>query len=102
MRRALKQQLASRGVAVVRGPVRRLTESSVALDGSELPADLVVLSLRLRPVREAANAVPAGVAATVIGDAKEPRSIMEAIAEAREAVDHAHLRAAASPSGARR
>ena len=34
--------------------------------------------------------VPVGVGHTVIGDAKEPRSIMDAISEAREAVDRVH------------
>jgi hypothetical protein len=60
------------------------------LDDRRLPADLVVLSLRLTPIREAREVIPPGVDHTVIGDAKEPRSIMDAIAEAREAVDRAH------------
>jgi hypothetical protein len=41
-------------------------------------------------VREARNEVPDGVPSTVLGDAKEPRSIMDAIAEAREVVDLVH------------
>jgi hypothetical protein len=39
--------------------------------------------------------VPAGVSASLVGDAREPRSVMDAIAEAREAVDQLHARAAA-------
>ena len=68
----------------------RLSGQTVVLADVELPADLVVLAVRLRSVRDAARAVPAGIAMTVVGDAKEPRSIMDAIAEAREAVDQAH------------
>ena len=90
MRRAYKQQLAAAGVELVTGPVRQLTETGVVLDERELPVDLVVLSLRLRSLREARDAVPRDIPSSVVGDAKEPRSIMDAIAEAREAVDHAH------------
>ena len=72
------------------GPVRQLTATAVVLDERELAADLVVLSVRLRSLREARDVVPRGISTTVVGDAKEPRSIMDAIAEAREAVDHAH------------
>ena len=90
MRRAYKQQLAAAGVELVPGPVVQLTAAGVVLDERELPADLVVLSVRLRSLREARDVVPRGIPSTVVGDAKEPRSIMDAIAEAREAVDHAH------------
>jgi 2,4-dienoyl-CoA reductase (NADPH2) len=90
MRRAYKQQLAAAGVEILAGPVERLTATGVVLAGQELPADTVVLSVRLRSLREARDVVPRGVPTTVVGDAKEPRSIMDAIAEAREAVDHAH------------
>lgn len=91
MRRAYKQQLAAAGVGVLVGPVERLTEAGVVLDGRELAAEMVVLSVRLRSLREAKDVVPRGIPSTVVGDAKEPRSIMDAIAEAREAVDHAHV-----------
>jgi len=90
MRRAYKQQLAAAGVELVAGPVRQLTATGVVLDERELPADLIVLSVRLRSLREARDVVPRDISSTVVGDAKEPRSIMDAIAEAREAVDHAH------------
>jgi 2,4-dienoyl-CoA reductase-like NADH-dependent reductase (Old Yellow Enzyme family)/thioredoxin reductase len=90
MRRAYKQQLAARTIPVLPGPVIRLSGQTVVLADVELPADLVVLAVRLRSVRDATRAVPAGITTTVVGDAKEPRSIMDAIAEAREAVDQAH------------
>jgi NADPH-dependent 2,4-dienoyl-CoA reductase/sulfur reductase-like enzyme len=90
MRRAYKQQLRDAGIEVVPQPVLRLRADAVVLDGRELPCDLGVLSLRLRSVRAAREHVPPGVAHTVIGDAKEPRSIMDAISEAREVVDRVH------------
>jgi 2,4-dienoyl-CoA reductase-like NADH-dependent reductase (Old Yellow Enzyme family)/thioredoxin reductase len=102
MRRAYRQQLEARQIQVLAGPVRRLTPASVVLDEVELPADLVVLAARLRSLRESVKAVPAGVAYTVIGDAKEPRSIMDAIAEAREAVDQLHLPRGSEARGSRR
>ena len=95
MRRAYKQQLSLRGVTVVTGPILRLTESSVVLPDRELQVDLVVLAARMQSIREAAGLVPTGVPCSIVGDAKEPRSIMDAIAEAREAVDQLHARAAA-------
>ena len=90
MRRAYKQQLAAAGIEIVPGPVRRLTETEVVLDDRQLAADLVVLAVRLRSLREARDVVPDGIGTTIIGDAKKPRSIMDAIAEAREAVDGTH------------
>ena len=90
MRRAYKQQLEARGVPILAGPITRLSAASVVLPDRELAADLVVLSARLTSIREALTAIPAGMPVTVVGDAKEPRSIMDAVAEAREAVDHLH------------
>jgi hypothetical protein len=99
MRRSYKQQLAAAGIEVVPAPVLRLRQDSVVLEGRELLCDLLVLSLRLRSVREAREVVPDGVAHTVIGDANEPRSIMDAISEAREAVDRIHEHVSAGAPG---
>ncbi len=90
MRRAYKMQLAARGIEVVPGPVTAVTGTAVAIGDELLAADLVVLAVRLVPVRDAANLVPAGVPVHVIGDAKEPRSVMEAIVEARDCIDQVH------------
>jgi thioredoxin reductase len=95
MRRAYKQQLALRGVPIVTGPIQRMTASSVVLADAELAVDLIVLAARMASLREAMSLVPAGVSASLVGDAREPRSVMDAIAEAREAVDQLHARAAA-------
>lgn len=95
MRRAYKEQLAAAGIEVVPGPIARFTDSKVVLEQSELESDLVVLAVRLRSLREARDVIPAGVDHTVVGDAKDPRSVMDAIAEAREAVDRAHADRAA-------
>lgn len=95
MRRAYKQQLASRGIAVHSGPVIRLDSGGVVLAERVLQTDLVVLSVGLRSVRDAVNVAPAGVPVAVVGDAKAPRSVMEAIAEARGAVDEVHGRVGA-------
>jgi 2,4-dienoyl-CoA reductase (NADPH2) len=94
MRRALKQELDKRGIAVVKGPIGRLGATRVVVGDGELSADLVVLSARFVSLREAVSLVPAGVSHSVVGDAKEPRSVMDAIAEAREEIDQLHHRAA--------
>jgi 2,4-dienoyl-CoA reductase-like NADH-dependent reductase (Old Yellow Enzyme family) len=115
MRRAYKMQLAARGIEVVPGPVAEVTAGAVVLGGDAagasapssaagpsavappagtLPAELVVLAVRLVSVRDASNLVPAGVPVHVIGDAKEPRSVMEAIVEARDCIDSIHRAAA--------
>jgi 2,4-dienoyl-CoA reductase-like NADH-dependent reductase (Old Yellow Enzyme family)/thioredoxin reductase len=95
MRRAYKQQLEIRGVPIVTGPILRMTRSSVVLADAELPVELIVLAARMTSLREAVSLVPAGVSSSLVGDAREPRSVMDAIAEAREAVDQLHTRAAA-------
>lgn len=94
MRRALRQELDKRGIEVLKGPIARLTATSVLLADRELPADLVVLSARFVSIREAVALVPSGISHSVVGDAKEPRSVMDAIAEAREEIDQLHNRAA--------
>jgi NADPH-dependent 2,4-dienoyl-CoA reductase/sulfur reductase-like enzyme len=94
MRRALKQELEKRSIVVAKGPIVRLAAAGVHLAEVELPADLVVLSARFVSLREAVPLVPAGVTHSVVGDAKEPRSVMDAIAEAREEIDQLHHRAA--------
>lgn len=90
MRRAYKLQMGTRGIVVVPGPAQAVTDAAVLLAEAELPADLVVFAVRLVSVRDVANVLPAGVPSHVIGDAKEPRSVMEAIAEARDCVDSIH------------
>ena len=65
---------------------------------AELPADLVVLSARFVSLREAVRSCLPGVSYSVVGDAKEPRSVMDAIAEAREEIDQLHSRAATGMS----
>lgn len=95
MRRAYKQQLAARQIDTVAEPVREIGDASVLLARAELPADMVVLALRLTPVREVANLLADGLVRHVIGDAKEPRSVMDAIVEARDCVDSIHRSRAA-------
>ncbi len=95
MRRAYKTELAKRSVSVVPGPVRELTDTEVVLDEVRLPAGLIVFALRLQSVREAVNVVPEGTTVHVIGDAKEARSVMEAIVEGRDCIDSIHHVAAA-------
>jgi len=99
MRRAYRQQLEARGIATHAGPIRSIAARAVLLEDGEIAADLVVFALRLLSVRHAAQSLPAGVRYTVIGDAKEPRSVMEAIAEARDCVDEIR-RAAGAPTAA--
>jgi 2,4-dienoyl-CoA reductase-like NADH-dependent reductase (Old Yellow Enzyme family) len=99
MRRAYKQQLKARNIAVVAGSVREIGDAAVLLPEAELPADLVVFALRLVSVRDAANLTLGRVPTHVIGDAKEPRSVMDAIAEARDCIDAIH-RAHARRQGA--
>ncbi len=94
MRRALKLELEKRRIVVRKGPIVRLAAGSVVLAGEELASDLVVLSARFVSLREAVGVVPSGVSYAVVGDAKEPRSVMDAIAEAREEIDQLHSRAA--------
>ncbi len=98
MRRAYKQQLRTRGIVVLDGPTHHITDDTIVLPEHDLAVDLVVLALRLVPVREAANALPPDVPAHVIGDAKEPRSIMDAIVEGRDCIDAIHRAAAAAAS----
>jgi 2,4-dienoyl-CoA reductase-like NADH-dependent reductase (Old Yellow Enzyme family) len=95
MRRAYKTELAKRNIAVVVGTVREITDTELVLDDARLPAGLVVFALRLQSVRDAVNVVPEGTPVHIIGDAKEPRSVMEAIVEGRDYVDSIHSAAAA-------
>jgi 2,4-dienoyl-CoA reductase-like NADH-dependent reductase (Old Yellow Enzyme family) len=83
-RRAFLARLERAGVELVRGRVERLAADGVVLEGGRLlAADGVVLAGRRLPER------PPGLpeAAVRVGDAREPRGIGAAIAEARDAVD---------------
>lgn len=89
MRRSYRREMALRRVEVVDARVTRVTGDGVDLDtGRSLEADLVVVSGDPRPDRQATTLVPDGVPVSVIGDAKEARSIMDAIAEAHDVVDN--------------
>lgn len=87
MRRQYRRELARRGVRVVGVPVERIQETGARLaDGSDLEAELIVVALDARSDRlDVGGLAPEAV--TTIGDAKQPRSIMDAIAEARDAVE---------------
>lgn len=97
MRRAYKQQLAARSIDTVFASISEITQTAVLGPDLDLAADLVVFALRLSPVRDAANLLGPQMARHVIGDAKEPRSVMDAIVEARDCVDAIHRAAAQRP-----
>jgi 2,4-dienoyl-CoA reductase-like NADH-dependent reductase (Old Yellow Enzyme family)/thioredoxin reductase len=86
-RRALLQRLDRTGVTVLTGRPAALTPDGVVLDDGTLVAgDGVVFTEPLRP--EPGDAlVPAGVASVRVGDARDPRDMASAIAEARDAID---------------
>ena len=88
MRRQYRREMALRRVEWVAGKVARITEEGVHVrtDGF-VRADLVVVATDPRPVRQAVEWVPEGVGVSVIGDAKEARSIMDAINEAADAAE---------------
>lgn len=87
MRRQFRRELARRGVREVSSAVRAIAESVVEVaDGQRLAADLVVVALAARSNRlDIAGIDPDRV--SVVGDAKAPRSVMDAIAEAHDTVD---------------
>jgi 2,4-dienoyl-CoA reductase-like NADH-dependent reductase (Old Yellow Enzyme family)/NADPH-dependent 2,4-dienoyl-CoA reductase/sulfur reductase-like enzyme len=88
MRRSYKRELALRGVNTHPGRVTAITPDGVSLAGEvHLPAELVVIALAPRSDRDVLRSLPTGLPVTTIGDAKDPRSIMDAIAEARDAVE---------------
>jgi 2,4-dienoyl-CoA reductase-like NADH-dependent reductase (Old Yellow Enzyme family)/thioredoxin reductase len=87
MRRQYRRELARRGVRPLTVAVVEVLASGVrTADGVEVPGELIVVALDARSDRlDVGRIDPARVA--TIGDAKEPRSIMDAIAEARDAVE---------------
>lgn len=88
MRRSYRREMALRRVEAVDARIIRVTADGVDLDiGRSLLADLVVVSGDPRPDRQATTLVPDGIPFTVIGDAKEARSIMDAMAEAQDTVE---------------
>lgn len=88
MRRQYRREMALRRVEVVAGRAVRITAEGVVLaTGQTVPADLVVVAGAPRSDRSALAVVPDGMPVTVIGDAKEVRSIMDAIAEAHDAAE---------------
>jgi 2,4-dienoyl-CoA reductase (NADPH2) len=86
MRRQYRRELARRSVREVSSAVESITATGVRLtDGKELAADLVVAAVRARSDRlDVTSLEEARV--SVVGDAKSPRSIMDAIEEAHTAV----------------
>ena len=88
MRRAYRRELALAGIAIIPSRVAAITDAGVTLtDDVEIPAELVVISLGQRSDRSALAGLDPALGVTVVGDAKSPRSIMDAIAEARDAVE---------------
>jgi len=87
MRRQYKRELARRNVREVGVAVTRVVPQGVRLaDDRLLPGDLVVVALGVRSHRlDAGGLEPERV--VTIGDAKDPRSVMDAIAEARDAIE---------------
>jgi 2,4-dienoyl-CoA reductase-like NADH-dependent reductase (Old Yellow Enzyme family)/thioredoxin reductase len=88
MRRSYRRELALRGVDIHTGRVTQITaDGLVVSDAMTVKADVVVVALTPRSVRDALRILPPELAVSAIGDAKEPRSIMDAITEARDAVE---------------
>jgi 2,4-dienoyl-CoA reductase (NADPH2) len=97
--RALLARLEGAGGRVVPGRPERLTAAGVVTrEGADerlVPGDAVVIAEPLHPVR------PAGLdagAAVAVGDARRPRDIASAVAEAREVVEAHTIDAAAARS----
>lgn len=83
-RRAFLTRLERAGVQTIRARVERLVAEGVLVEGGRLVAGDGVL-IAGRRVPERASEIPAGVGR--VGDAREPRGIGAAIAEARDEVD---------------
>jgi 2,4-dienoyl-CoA reductase-like NADH-dependent reductase (Old Yellow Enzyme family)/thioredoxin reductase len=90
-RRALLYRLARANIDVIIGrPVTLTGDGVITDDGSLLRCKGIVLAEPLRPA-PGDELVPAGTLSVRIGDARAPRDIGTAIAEARDAID-AHAR----------
>lgn len=90
-RRALIDRLRRRGVTLRSGRVTELGPAFVELEAddggdSRIACDGLVIAEPLHPVPTDAL-VPAGMSPVRVGDAREPRDIAAAIAEARDAVE---------------
>lgn len=87
--RALLARLEDAGASLVSGRAIRLAPDGVVVVADDremlLPADGVVVAEPLHPVLP--SGLPGGSHAVRVGDAREPRDIASAIAEAREVVD---------------
>lgn len=89
-RRAMLDRLRRVGVVVHTGRMAALTPDGVLVEGpggtALLPCEGVVVAEPLRPV-PAEGLAPLGVPVERVGDARDPRDIAAAVAEARDAVD---------------